>query len=326
MNKSSMLIVSAGVFVLSFTVRPSGGGDEPTTKATLGQKLFFDPILSSDRTISCASCHKPEFAFADTARFSRGVGGQLTDRNTPSAMNLAGRIHLFWDGRAASLEVQALQPIAAPNEMNLPIADVVARLNNEPAYRSAFRRVFRLAESRSAITEQHLAEALAVYQRTLETANTPYDRFINGDDGAMTAAAQRGRLLFIGRANCANCHAGEDFTADRFKNIGLYDGQNLTDAGRFGVTKDSTQMGHFKVPGLRNVAITPPYMHNGMFRTLREVLDYYNKPDAFVKSSHNRDLSLSAPLNLTDAELTDLEAFLHALTDDRFIKNIAPKP
>lgn len=326
MKKSIGLLVSAGVFVLSFTVRPYGGSDEPTTKAALGEKLFFDPILSSDRSISCASCHKPEYAFADTARFSRGVGGQLTDRNTPSAMNLAGRTHLFWDGRAASLEVQALQPIAAPNEMNLPIAEAVARLNNEPAYRSAFRRVFRLADSRAAITEKHLAEALAVYERTLETANTPYDRFLNGDDGAMTAAAQRGRLLFIGKANCANCHAGEDFTADRFKNIGLYDGQKLTDSGRFKITSDSTQMGHFKVPGLRNVAITAPYMHNGMFRTLREVLEYYNQPDAVIKGGHNRDLSLSTPLNLTDGELADLEAFLHALTDDRFIQTTSVKP
>lgn len=323
MKKSMLLIAGVGVFVFSFTVRPTSSGDEPTTKAALGEKLFFDPILSSDRSISCASCHKSEFAFADTARFSRGVGGQLTDRNTPSAMNLAGRIHLFWDGRAASLEVQALQPIAAPTEMNLSIAEALVRLNNEPAYKSAFRRVFRLADSRSAITEKHLAEALATYERTLETGNTPYDRFINGDDGAITAAAQRGRLLFIGKANCANCHAGEDFTADRFKNIGLYDGRKLTDSGRFRVTKDSTQIGHFKVPGLRNVAITPPYMHNGMFRTLREVLDYYNKPDAVVSGGHNRDLSLSTPLHLSNEELTDLEAFLHALTDDRFTRSAA---
>ncbi len=325
MKKSILLIVSAGLFVLSFTIRPTDSKDEPTTKIALGEKLFFDPILSSDRSISCASCHKPGFAFADTARFSRGVGGQLTERNTPSAMNLAGRIHLFWDGRAASLEVQALQPIAAPNEMNLPIAEAVARLNNEPAYKSAFRRVFRLAESRSAITEKHLADVLATYERTLETADTPYDHFINGDDGAMTAAAQRGRLLFIGKANCANCHAGEDFTADRFKNIGLFDGHKLTDPGRFRVTNDSTQMGHFKVPGLRNVAVTPPYMHNGMFKTLREVLDYYNKPDAVVRGGHNRDLSLSAPLNLNQNELDDLEAFLHALTDARFIQPTGPK-
>ncbi|MBD2705548.1 cytochrome-c peroxidase [Spirosoma sp. BT702] len=304
---------SLSVFGLSLAFRPIALDEEPQTKVQLGEKLFFDPILSSDRTISCATCHKPEFAFADTAKFSRGVGGKLTDRNTPSAMNLVGRIHLFWDGRASSLEMQALQPIAAPNEMNLPIAEAVVRLEQHPGYASAFNRLFKQKPS-----AQTLAEALSAYERTLETGDTPYDRFVNGDDAALSASAQRGRLLFIGKANCANCHAGEDFTADRFKNIGLYDGKTLQDAGRFTVTKDSTQMGHFKVPGLRNVAITPPYMHNGMFKTLRQVLDYYNQPDAVVKGGHNRDLSLSTPLNLNEAELTDLESFLQALTDDRF--------
>lgn len=315
MKKSLLLIGSLGVFGLSLAFRPVALDGEPQTKIQLGEKLFFDPILSADRTISCASCHKPELAFADTTRFSLGVGGKLTDRNTPSAMNLAGRIHLFWDGRASSLEMQALQPIAAPNEMNLPIAEAVARLEQHPAYAAAFERLFKQKP-----TAQTLAEALSAYERTLETGDTPYDRFVNGDDRALSASAQRGRLLFIGKANCANCHAGEDFTADRFKNIGLYDGQTLRDAGRFAVTKDSAQMGHFKVPGLRNVAVTPPYMHNGMFKTLRQVLDYYNQPDAVVKDGHNRDLSLSAPLNLNETELVDLEAFLQALTDDRFTR------
>lgn len=308
-----LLVAALGSLVLGF--RSVFNADEPKTKAELGEKLFFDPILSSDRTVSCASCHLPDLAFADTARFSRGVGGALTDRNTPSAMNQAGRITLFWDGRATTLESQALQPIAAPNEMNLPIAEAVSRLNDAPAYAAAFRRIFR-----GKATEKALAEALAAFERTLETSNTPYDRYLDGDEAAMSAAAARGRLLFIGKANCANCHAGDDFTADRFKNIGLYDGKTLTDPGRFKVTGDSSQAGHFKVPGLRNVAITPPYMHNGMFRTLREVLNYYNRPDDFVKNSPNRDLSLSTPLNLSEAELDDLEAFLHALTDERFLR------
>ncbi|WP_421826811.1 cytochrome-c peroxidase [Larkinella sp.] len=318
-HKRTLLLGSAVFFLLSFVTRPAENqpGDEPLTKSSLGEKLFFDPILSSNRTISCASCHKPEFAFADTTVLSLGVNGQVTDRNTPSAMNLAGRIHLFWDGRASSLEMQALQPIAAPNEMNLPIAEAVSRLNADPYYARAFRNVFRTNAS-----EKNLAEALATYERTLETSNTPYDRFINGDDTALSPAAQRGRIVFIGRANCANCHAGEDFTADRFKNIGLYDGKKLTDPGRFAVTRDSSQLGHFKVPGLRNVALTAPYMHNGMFKTLRQVLDYYNKPDEFVKNGHNRDLSLSTPLNLSENDLSDLEAFLHALTDERFVKRI----
>ncbi|MFC0181640.1 cytochrome-c peroxidase [Pseudarcicella hirudinis] len=164
-----------------------------------------------------------------------------------------------------------------------------------------------------------MGEALAAYEKTLETANTPYDRYVNGDDSAMSPEAIRGRLLFIGKANCANCHSGEDFTADRFKNIGLFDGQKLKDPGRFKITKDSSQIGHFKVPGLRNVAVTPPYMHNGMFKTLKEVIDYYNRPDFFIKNGVNRDLSLSTPLGLSKEEISDLEAFLKALTDDRFV-------
>lgn len=202
MKKRLLLIGSIALFLGNLAFRPAQPGDEPQTKVDLGKQLFFDPILSSDRTISCASCHKPEFAFADTSTVSRGVGGQLGDRNTPSAMNLAGRIHLFWDGRASSLEMQALQPIAASNEMNLPIAEAVARLEQTPIYASAFRRLFKTKP-----TERTLAEALGAYERTLETSDTPYDRFVNGDDKALSASAQRGRLLFIGKANCANCHA-----------------------------------------------------------------------------------------------------------------------
>lgn len=289
--------------------------EEPLSKAELGKKLFFDPILSEDRTISCASCHKPEFAFADTLSFSLGVRNTPGERNTPSAMNLAGRLQLFWDGRSSSLEMQALEPIANPTEMNLPVAEAVSRLNGDKFYAKAFRKLYK-----SDITVAQLAEVLAAYERSLETSNTPYDRYINGDNQAMSASAIRGRNLFIGKANCANCHSGEDFTADRFKNIGLFDGKGLLDQGRFNIVKDSTYLGHFKVPGLRNVALTAPYMHNGMFKTLREVINYYNHPDQFVKNGFNRDPSLNTPLNLSEGDITDLEAFLHALTDDQFAK------
>ncbi len=289
--------------------------EEPLSKVELGKKLFFDPILSEDRTISCASCHKPEFAFADTLSFSLGVRNTPGERNTPSAMNLAGRLQLFWDGRSSSLEMQALEPIANPTEMNLPVAEAVSRLNGDKFYAKAFRKLYK-----SDITAAQLAEVLAAYERSLETSNTPYDRYINGDNQAMSASAIRGRNLFIGKANCANCHSGEDFTADRFKNIGLFDGKGLLDQGRFKIVKDSTYLGHFKVPGLRNVALTAPYMHNGMFKTLREVINYYNHPDQFVKNGFNRDPSLNTPLNLSEGDITDLEAFLHALTDDQFAK------
>lgn len=293
---------------------PAFHSEQPLTRAQLGEQLFFDPILSGDRTISCASCHKPQFAFADTVAFSQGIHGQLTKRNTPSITNQRGRPSFFWDGRSASLEEQAKQPIISAAEMGLPIEEAVKRLNADSSYVRAFRKLFN-----SVPTEKNLLNALAAYERTLETANSPYDRYINGDDHAISPEAARGRLLFIGKANCSNCHSGEDFTADRFKNIGLYNGTTLTDAGRFEVTKDSAQMGFFKVPGLRNVAVTAPYMHNGMFKTLREVIQYYNKPDAIVDNGIKRDLSLNTPLNLTDTEISELEAFLKTLTDDRFI-------
>lgn len=286
----------------------------PLSEQELGKKLFFDVILSNDYTVSCSSCHKPSLAFADSTRFSLGIHGIPTKRNAPSVMNLAGRLQLFWDGRVSSLEEQALKPIESADEMNLPINEAVARLNNHEDYSRSFRKIYKAKAS-----AELLAKALAAYERTLETSNTPYDRFLDGDEAAISESAARGRLLFIGKANCANCHAGDDLTADRFKNIGLYNGKDLNDRGRFDVTNDSAHLGLFRIPGLRNVAVTAPYMHNGIFKTLREVLEYYNRPDAIVKGALHRDLSLSTPLNLSDAELTDLEEFLKTLTDDAFI-------
>lgn len=297
------------------------GDSVPATAAALGEKLFFDPILSVDRTVSCASCHKPEHAFADRVAFSPGVRGQLGARNTPSAANVAARLDFFWDGRAATLEEQALGPIANPKEMDLPLPEAVQRLNADPGYTQAFAKIFG-----GPATEKALAKAIAAFERTLETSDTPYDRYLAGDDAALPEAAKRGRLLFIGKANCVSCHAGEDFTADRHKNIGLFNGQELADPGRAGVTKDLAHQGLFKTPSLRNVAVTAPYMHNGMFHTLREVVEYYNAPDAVVKGSINRDKALAAPLNLNTEEISDLVAFLEALTDDRFKTNRPARP
>jgi len=288
--------------------------DEIQTREQLGSKLFFDNILSKDRTVNCSSCHRPEFAFADTAVLSKGIGGKLTSRNSPGLTNLSGRTHFFWDGRASSLEEQALGPITSPDEMGLPIEEAIERLNNDKFYADAFKKVFKTAPNKD-----NLLKALAAFERTLETNNSPYDRYINGDDNAMSEAAIRGRLLFIGKGNCNNCHSGEDFTADRFKNIGLYNGKTLNDAGRFSITKDSTVLGEFKIPGLRNVALTAPYMHNGKFKTLRSVVEYYNNPSVVVSDGINRDLSLDKPLNLSSREMDDIVAFLGALTDDRFL-------
>jgi cytochrome c peroxidase len=283
-------------------------------RAELGRKLFFDPILSSDRTISCASCHKPEHAFADNVPLSKGVGGALGRRNTPSVMNSTARVSFFWDGRARSLEEQAIFPIENPIEMNLPIANALERINDDPQYAADFAKLYG-----GPATAKTLGRALAAFQKTLETANSPYDRYNFGDDRAMSESAKRGRLLFIGKANCATCHSGEDFTSDRFENIGLYNAKELNDRGRAEVTQNESDAGMFKVPSLRNVALTAPYMHNGMFATLREVIEYYNEPDKHVQGALHRDAKLDKPLELTDQEIADLEAFLQALTDERFL-------
>jgi cytochrome c peroxidase len=286
----------------------------PQTTAQLGEMLFNDKILSGDKTISCASCHIAQFAFADTVPFSKGVGGKLTTRNTPAVTNVLAREAFFWDGRAATLEAQALQPISNPNEMNLPIAEAVARLNADENYTAYFKTLFGQAPD-----EHTLAKAIAAFEKTLETASTRFDRYMNDKD-TFSESEKRGLTLFNNKAKCFDCHFTPDFTADEFKNIGLFDGKTLTDSGRYLITRQKEDIGKFKVPGLRNVAVTAPYMHNGMFTTLRQVIDYYNKPNSFVPNHQNRDEALSKPLKLTEQEKLDIEAFLHTLTDDRFVK------
>ncbi|WP_276133886.1 cytochrome-c peroxidase [Polluticoccus soli] len=290
------------------------GPDRPT-KESLGKMLFFDPILSEDSSVSCASCHKPEFAFADTTQFSQGVHGRIGGRNTPSAMNMDSREAFFWDGRAVTLEQQALGPIENPLEMNLPANEAVKRLSRSPRYRSVFHKVFKQYPNK-----QNLAQALAAFERTLETSNTPNDRWLNDEPHSMSEQQIRGREVFRTKVKCLECHFSPDFTGDEFRSIGLFNGRNANDSGRYAVTKSPADLGKMKVPGLRNVAITAPYMHNGSFKTLREVIDYYDNPVLHMPDGLNRDSLLLHPLGLTEVEKQDLEAFLHALTDDQFVK------
>jgi cytochrome c peroxidase len=314
--KKFLIAIPCGLtFIVIVAFQSLSGREEVSTKEELGEKLFSDPILSRGKAISCASCHLPAFAFADTAAFSIGDKGTRVARNSPALTNLSGRTDFFWDGRAASLEDQVLGPLAARDEMDLPIEEAVARLKKDTYYNAAFQKIFK-----AEVNAKNVLSAIAAFERTLETIDTPYDRYLDGDEKALSAAAVRGRMLFIGKANCALCHSGEDFTADRFKSIGLFNGKELTDAGRFKITGDSAHIGLFKVPGLRNVAVTAPYMHNAMFKTLREVVQYYNTPDKFVNNSINRDLSLGSNLNLSEGDVDDIVAFLEALTDDRFRK------
>lgn len=287
----------------------------PATEEQLGEKLFFDTLLSRDSTISCASCHKAEFAFADNTPTSKGVAGRMGERNTPSAMNQSDRNFYFWDGRAETLEEQAMGPIENHVEMDLPLSLTVRRLIQNETYNKAFRSIYGKAPSR-----ELLAQAIAAYERTLETSNTPFDDYVSGKDtNAMSASAKRGLNIFNNKGNCFDCHFGVDFTGnDQFRNIGIYNGKNLNDVGRYKISGKQKDLGAFKVPGLRNIAQTAPYMHNGMHKTLREVIDYYNNPDAFIPDAINRDTLLRKPLGLTEEEKKDLENFMLSLSDRRF--------
>lgn len=315
------VIVAAAVVCYSFT----GGGKgkrrlsfegAPATREQLGELLFFETRLSATGKLSCASCHIPECGFADTIALSKGVHGRTGKRNTQSCANIAGRPYLFYDGRAATLEEQVRFPIEDEHEMGLPIAEAVSRLRKSKEYMQYFGAIYKEAP-----TEANLKAAIAAYERTLETGDTPFDRYMEGDSMAISESAVRGRELFMGKkAKCFDCHFSPDFTGDEFRNIGLYDGLKHKDMGRYVLTKNKSDIGKFKVPGLRNVAVTPPYMHNGMFRTLKEVIEYYDDPYKVVPHPVNMDTLMLQPLHLTAQEKTDLENFLVTLTDDRFRK------
>jgi cytochrome c peroxidase len=287
------------------------------TETDLGEKLFFDPILSRDSSISCATCHKPEFAFADNMALSPGMSKRTGNRNTPSAMNQGDRNFYFWDGRVETLEEQALGPMENHVEMDFPLTLSIRRLIKHEVYKKAFQRIYGKNPSK-----ELLAQAIAAYERTLETGNTPFDNYVSGNDTTqLSESAKRGLTIFNNKARCFDCHFGVDFTgSDKFRNIGLYNGKNLNDAGRFAVSGNPKDLGAFKIPGLRNIAQTAPYMHNGMFKTLKEVIDYYNDPDKFVPNSINRDSLLNKPLGLSETEKKDLESFLLSLSDERFSK------
>ncbi len=288
------------------------------TEIQLGEALFNEKMLSRDSSISCASCHRPDHAFADLTPMSKGVYGRMGNRNTPSAMNMSDRNLYFWDGRAETLEDQALGPIENPVEMDLPLSIAIRRLLQSEKYSSAFENVYGKKPER-----ELLAQAISSYERTLETSRSPFDLYMKGEDATkFSESAKRGLSIFNGKkAKCFDCHFGTDFTGnDQFRNLGLYNGKDLNDKGRYEITHNEKDLGRFKVPGLRNIAMTAPYMHNGMHKTLMDVIEYYNEPDKFVSNSINRDSLLNKPLGLTSEEKKDLEAFLISLTDERFKK------
>jgi cytochrome c peroxidase len=314
-RKSRLPIVLMALLMFAIAITAFSPIQTEMDEVQLGKLLFNDKILSNKQTISCATCHKAEFAFSDTIAFSIGDEGKPGKRNAPCITNQTDRSFFFYDGRAASLEEQALFPIADPLEMNLPIEKAVERLNKSERYVALFSKIYN--EKPNA---QNLGKALAAFERTLETSNSAWDKYAKGNKKAVNAAVLRGRKIFNTKGKCFDCHSGIDFTNDEFRNIGLYNGNDLYDKGRADFTKKNEDVGKFKVPGLRNVGVTAPYMHNGMFKSLKEVLNYYNNPTTIVSGSINTDSLLSEPLNLSQSEIEDLEAFLIALTDEQFLQ------
>jgi len=274
---------------------------KPSLKGNLGQRLFFDPNLSKDGTVSCATCHKPDHGFADDKPVSLGVGGQKGDRNTPTVFNTSRLKVLFWDGRAGSLEEQAIGPIENPVEMGETIKNVLSKLNKNESYKAQFEEAY----GKGKITKENLANAIAEFERTIISKDSDYDRFISGDAMALSESAKRGLDLFNGKAMCIACHNGPDFTDEKFHNIGLGD----ADIGRSKTTGMLEDMGKFKTPTLREIANTAPYFHTGQFETLEQVIAYYNTGGGDDK---NKD-SLKKPLKLNQGEQKDLVEFLKSL-------------
>jgi cytochrome c peroxidase len=306
-----VLVVIGILFIQANIIR-----DVPASKAELGKLLFFDPVLSKDSTVSCASCHRPGYAFADTSAVSIGVDDRKGTRNTPTAMNLRLGKSFFWDGRSKTLEEQALAPIENPNEMNLPIDEAVVRLRNSRKYNNYFLAIFKDQPSTN-----NLAVAIAAFERTLETSDSPFDNWKFSDDSnAVSDAAKRGFVIFNEKGKCVKCHFGADFANDEFRNIGLFNGKNLNDSGRAVITGKPEDIGRFKISSLRNIGITAPYMHNGLFKTLDEVIDFYDDTKKVIPNAINKDSVLIDPLGLTKKEKLDLKAFLLSLTDKQFEK------
>lgn len=274
----------------------------------LGRRLFFDPILSRDSSISCASCHHIDKKFTDGLPISRGIENRLGIRNVPSLLNVAYQPSMFWDGGVPNLEQQILAPIESHFEMDFNLPDVVTRLNNIEEYKTLSQKAYNQLPSIFSVTR-----AIACFERTLFSGTSKYDDYIyNNNKSALTASEINGMNIFLGEdGECFHCHGTYLFTDNSFKNNGIY--LNYNDSGRARITQLTSDVGKFKVPSLRNVAMTAPYMHDGSFATLEEVVEHYNSGG----KAHPNKSGLLLPLNLTTQEKTDLVNFLKALTDEK---------
>ncbi|MGB0893753.1 MAG: cytochrome-c peroxidase [Parashewanella sp.] len=274
------------------------------SKAALGKMLFFDPRLSKNRNLTCATCHNPSFGWEDATDASVGSQNTKLDRHSPTIINMAWSDEFFWDGRAKTLEEQAQGPIEAAVEMNIPITEVVQRLKQVAGYRDLFSQVF----GSSGITASNIQKAIATFERTIVSGESPFDRWVEGDETAITASAKRGFEIFNGKGKCVDCHSGWNFTDNKYHDIGLHS----PDKGRSLITNNSHDDFAFKTPSLRNISQRAPYMHDGSMENLQQVIVHY-------VAGFARRPSLSSkmqPLRLTQQDIVDLEAFLMTLTGD----------
>ncbi|GKS59544.1 cytochrome-c peroxidase [Nitrospira sp.] len=293
--------------------------DNPLTrkKVELGRTLFFDKRLSKNNTIACSSCHIPALAFTDGQAVSSGIAHLQGGRSAPAAINRLFAKAQFWDGRAATLEAQSIGPFINPVEHGfLDHDELIAKLKSINGYRALFQEAFG-----GEISLDDVGKAIASFQRTLLSGNSPADRYdLGGEEDALTPKAQLGLSLFRGKARCMRCHSGFNFSDEKFHNLGIGWDTNTVDLGRYLETKNVEDLSAFKTPTLREIARTAPYMHDGRFGTLQDVVEFYN--GGGIKNPHLDNTVI--PLNLTEDEKQALVAFLVSLNGEGWQHVTAP--
>ena len=300
-NRPGWTLVALALVVPTLSGQPASR--EITPLEAIGWKLFFDPLLSKPRNTSCASCHDPEKGFESGVALGEGAYGDTLPRNAPTVVNLADAEFFFWDGRAGSLEEQAKGPIENPIEMDLSHDEAARRVRAESAYAKAFE----LAGVND-ITIDAIAQAIAAFERGLVTGPAPVDKWLAGDRSVFNEEQERGRMIFFTRGQCATCHFGPNFTDGMFHNIGT---GTAEDPGRSTISKDDYDIGAFKTPALRNWKGREPFMHDGRFETLDDVLAFYNEPKADAVGLTELD-----PLGLSEQDHSDIKAFLATLNGE----------
>ena len=286
-------------------------------RVELGRALFFDTRLSAKSSMSCASCHNPSLGWSDGRPTAVGHDMKILGRATPTIVNSAFNHLQMWDGRMGSLEAQALGPFGA-DEQNLPLDELERRVRSIAGYAPMFARAY----PGEAISRDTIAKAIASFERTILSEDSAFDRWVAGDARALSASAQRGFEVFKGKGNCALCHQGFNFTDNGFHNIGLSSASGEPDLGRFAHRKVAVLKGAFKTPTLRDIALTAPYMHNGVYTTLEEVIEHYAR-GGDVKENLSPNMK---PLDLSAQDKRDLVEFMRALTSAPRVVSVPALP